>query len=257
MANISQLLWTSAVWGVVAAGTAAVIAGWLSHRVKISEFRQRWIDDLRKDITEYVGAARKWYRTYQQVNDSVLFKRDTPQQHNELSSIDSEARVILYRIRLRFNPRQNQYKIEDDSLLQKLDDLLDPKKISPLQREASWDKLASEAVDQAREILKREWEATKHPWAKVFKRLNVFGLLLGMVGVVFIFIWGPPQPSFQQGISIGLEDANVLPNGKTVAQNNVDIAKKENHYRCMSEIGLMLIFLGFLSQFAGALASKD
>jgi hypothetical protein len=89
------------------------------------------------------------------------------------------------------------------------------------------------------------------------KWLNVFGLSLGMLGVVCIFIWGPPQPSFRQGISIVLEDANVLPNRKTVAQNNVDIAEKESRYRCMSKVGLMLIGFGFLSQFAGALASKD
>jgi hypothetical protein len=27
--------------------------------------------------------------------------------------------------------------------------------------------------------------------------LNALGLFLGMIGVLMIFIWGPPQPSFE------------------------------------------------------------
>ena len=29
--------------------------------------------------------------------------------------------------------------------------------------------------------------------------LNTVGLLLGMAGVVILFIWGPPQPNFIEG----------------------------------------------------------
>ena len=80
------------------------------------------------------------------------------------------------------------------------------------------------------------------------KWLNAIGLIFGMVGVVFIFRWGPPQPSFERGASFGLEDNTALPNGKTVAQNNAEIAAREAHYKRMSQIGLGFIFLGFLLQ---------
>jgi len=174
-----------------------------------------------------------------------------------LNAVSDSSDLLLLRIKLRFNPRRNRYKAEDDNFLQKLDALLDPGKVAPPQGETSWARLASEAVDQAREILKREWEVTKRPWSNPAKWLNAFGLILGMLGVVFIFIWGPPQPSFQKGVSLGLEDANPLPNGKTVAQNNADVAAMEKYYREMSEVGLGLIFFGFLCQFGGALAFKD
>ena len=34
--------------------------------------------------------------------------------------------------------------------------------------------------------------------------LNAFAVILGMIGVVLIFIWGLPQPSFEPGVAIGL-----------------------------------------------------
>jgi hypothetical protein len=48
--------------------------------------------------------------------------------------------------------------VEDDALLSSLLDLLDPQ---GKQNEATWIKSADSAVEQAREILKREWEVTK------------------------------------------------------------------------------------------------
>ncbi len=56
------------------------------------------------------------------------------------------------------------------------------------------------------------------------KIVNTIGLTLGIVGVVFIFIWGPPQPQLELGISIGLEDATPIDNsGKTVAEYNKEV----------------------------------
>ena len=57
--------------------------------------------------------------------------------------------------------------------------------------------------------------------------LNPLGLFFGMVGVVIIFIWGPPQPSFQQGEPLSLEDLFVLPNGQTLKQRNAANAVAE------------------------------
>jgi hypothetical protein len=34
--------------------------------------------------------------------------------------------------------------------------------------------------------------------------LNTVGLLLGIVGVLILFKWGPPQPNFDEDISIGI-----------------------------------------------------
>ena len=75
--------------------------------------------------------------------------------------------------------------------------------------------------------------------------LNTIGLVLSMVGVLFIFKFGPPQPSFDEGVALGLEDGNVLSDGRTVAEHNRDVALLRAKHSRMSKIGLLLVFVGF------------
>jgi hypothetical protein len=166
---------TFAIWliGILLAVFVAFVAPWISHSTKISEFRQAWINELRSDIAEYVRLTEKWFRAYSEIID--LPDQDVKQdrERKELFPLSNDAKVILYRIRLRFSPRDNPNKSEDDRFLQSLDDLLNPGKCAPPQPDISWGKLAKSSVEQAREILKREWEVTKkipqHPlflWIK-------------------------------------------------------------------------------------------
>jgi hypothetical protein len=78
--------------------------------------------------------------------------------------------------------------------------------------------------------------------------LNRIGLILGMIGVVILFIWGPPQPSLEGGVGLGLEEGTRLPDGRTVAQYNRDVARLRQRHTCLSRIGLALIGVGFLCQ---------
>ena len=79
--------------------------------------------------------------------------------------------------------------------------------------------------------------------------LNTIGLLLGIMGVLIIFIWGPPQPEHFTGIALGLEDGTPIDkSGKTVAEYNKDIKKRKRFYSRVSRIGLLLIMLGFAFQ---------
>jgi hypothetical protein len=143
---------------------AALVAGRLSRAVKISEFRQKWIDELRADIASFVGAAHRWIRIYEEYN-AISTVADKPKFESEkVRSVQNEAYVILYRIRMRINPRDDSpTKAEDDLFLKSLGDLLNPGKLNPDSFESSWIKLADAVVEQGREILKREWEETKHP----------------------------------------------------------------------------------------------
>lgn len=79
--------------------------------------------------------------------------------------------------------------------------------------------------------------------------INSFGLVLGIVGVGILFKWGFPQPSFEESVSIGLEDANVLKNGLTVAENNKNVKEEKEQYTNISKLGLALIIIGFAFQF--------
>jgi len=85
------------------------------------------------------------------------------------------------------------------------------------------------------------------------KWLNAIGLVFGIVGVVLIFKWGPPQPSFELGEPLGLEDNTRLPNGKTVAERDAATLGLKRRHERMSQIGLILIGLSFALQLAGTL----
>lgn len=78
------------------------------------------------------------------------------------------------------------------------------------------------------------------------KILNSVGLILGMVGGIFIFIWGPPQPVLESGISIGIEESTIIPETDiTVAEHNETIENKRKRHLVFSKIGLSLIIVGF------------
>ena len=78
---------------------------------------------------------------------------------------------------------------------------------------------------------------------------NTIGLILGIIGVTLIFIWGPPQPSLEPGVSIGIEDATpIYPSGKTVADHNREVAALRLRHIILSRVGLGLIGIGFFFQ---------
>ena len=84
------------------------------------------------------------------------------------------------------------------------------------------------------------------------KLLNTIGLLLGLVGVILIFIWGPPQPQLEEGIGIGLEDNTPIDeNGKTVKQFNGETKNRRRRHNLLSRVGLGLIFIRFIFQLWG------
>ena len=147
-----------AVAAAIITAVAATTAAWISRSIRISEFRQKWIDELRSDISSYVGVAEKWFRKWDEIGVLSGDEKET-REHDELFPIANEARVIVRRIRLRFNPEANPSKDEDEEFLKNLVDLINPGTLLP--EKILWDSMADRAVQNARRILKREWEVTK------------------------------------------------------------------------------------------------
>jgi hypothetical protein len=76
--------------------------------------------------------------------------------------------------------------------------------------------------------------------------VNVLGLIFGMIGVVIIFFWGPPQPSFEEmGLAPDGDSPIAAQDGKTVAEVNAETAAMKEHYLRMSQLGLAFVFVGF------------
>ena len=80
--------------------------------------------------------------------------------------------------------------------------------------------------------------------------LNTVGLLLGMVGVVILFIWGPPQPDLDEGFAIGLSytEDTVFEDGTKPAEHDAKVRKRKRLHQIMSRIGLGLVGVGFFAQ---------
>jgi hypothetical protein len=81
------------------------------------------------------------------------------------------------------------------------------------------------------------------------KTLNVLGLLCGIIGVIIIFIYGPPQPSFDTGIALGIA-------GPEVAQHDAQVSALRHRYETCSRIGLGFILVGFILQFVAEMLTE-
>jgi hypothetical protein len=68
-----------------------------------------------------------------------------------------------------------------------------------------------------------------------------------------IFIWGPPQPTFEIGLAIGVEPENTYPGtNETVAQHDQDVLEAKAFTTVMSRVGLGAVGMGFVLQIIAA-----
>jgi hypothetical protein len=164
IANQSSAVLTTTLW--VAGGVVA--AALIAREVKISEFRQIWINELRADIAAYISKADKWMDFY------ISFNAEQDQGKKRvmadgLDKIKYGCFQVLRRIEMRFKPDDAR----GNALIQSLRDLLDPAKSSVLLvSKSEWGGLADSATAQARSLLKEEWEVTKNPLKKILRSLN-------------------------------------------------------------------------------------
>ena len=78
--------------------------------------------------------------------------------------------------------------------------------------------------------------------------LNALGLTLNIFGVVLIFFFGLPQPSHREGVGLGLEDGNILPDGTSVAEWNARTRRRKRIYTALAYVALSLLPTGFICQ---------
>jgi hypothetical protein len=76
------------------------------------------------------------------------------------------------------------------------------------------------------------------------KTLNICGLVFGIVGVLIIFKFGPPQPSFNPYTT--LRDDTI----------NQNVLGEKATYEMLSRIGLGFIAVGFGCQLIATIKSK-
>jgi hypothetical protein len=150
------------VWiGVV---FAALISAFFLRELKISEFRQAWINELRGDIAYYVSICLQ-IKSIESMIPKAGDAKERETLRGKADALKIEASTNLYKIRLRFNPRVNAVKDDDDKFLKELEELLLVIKTTPTEIDyATLNTKGDSVIESGREILKREWEETKKPW---------------------------------------------------------------------------------------------
>lgn len=162
------------IWTIAATVVAAILVALMARQLKISEFRQAWIDGVREDVSEFISKAHEWIDLY------LVFNGEPDQKVKaelsiKLDRIKYDSFHVLRRIELRFKPDD----IEANDLLVSLINLLDPAKLSSNSQYSSWRDLAGVAVMKSRYLLKEEWETTKNPFRSL--RTNISNLIFGRV----------------------------------------------------------------------------
>jgi hypothetical protein len=81
--------------------------------------------------------------------------------------------------------------------------------------------------------------------------LNEAGLLSAIVSGLIIFLWWPPQLSFQDYQE--LARGTTLPDGRTVGEAVVEREQLRRHYQHIARLGLGVVIVGFVLQFVAGL----
>jgi hypothetical protein len=142
----------SIVWGGVAAAAitavAAVASALISRKLKISEFRQAWIDALREEIAKYLTAIDTTRYRFGMTERPGSTAKDL----DNLEDARNAAMLAYRRIVLRLNITEPPHV----KLTQELQRLMLIKSKTPDVSQME------RVITQARDVLRYEWAVTKY-----------------------------------------------------------------------------------------------
>ncbi|MCX4193125.1 hypothetical protein [Methylophaga sp. OBS1] len=135
-------------------GFFSVVSLIVSKEQKTSEFRQQWIDSLRKEISDHIAASITLaaLRQYQTGTDESFLKEASEEQQQVASTFTS--------IKLRINPEDKDSNIRklNNEFLEALEEC------RRLYNKKEWEesrKYANVLTDRSIPMLKAEWERVK------------------------------------------------------------------------------------------------
>ena len=174
----------------IGAVTAAIIAGLFSYLAlivskeqKTSEFRQAWVDALREEMANFVASVRLMRYTVSNLKKQHGGGIPPDKQHEAISEPYEKAIVAYNSILLRLNPK-NPSSAALITLLKEVRDF-----IREGELEKATDRLAA-TRDQARVVLKEEWERVKRGepvfvWSKRILGILIASGIIGLASVVY------------------------------------------------------------------------
>ena len=136
-------LFITALAAFLAAFTGAWVAGTLAGRVKISEFRQSWINKLRELLAELTSSALHYWAAGYEDRTDAEYKRVT---------------LLEAHIQLMLNPNEKDHR-QLEVLIRKMVQEINYVK----GKTDEFPRFHTEVIATSRRILKRDWERVKQP----------------------------------------------------------------------------------------------
>jgi hypothetical protein len=185
------------VQSIVAIATivAALITGAISFvnltlnkEQKTSEFRQAWIDGLRDDLAQFLGAARAFARAAETFNVfGVDYKEKAALLINDqkISDLRYQAAETLCKIMLRLNPKEPEH-IELLRLLRHA--INEQNSMLANKTDIAATMAAIEAASEyARPVLKKEWKRVKKGEVAFRVARNWAAPLIVLISIAFVY----------------------------------------------------------------------
>ncbi|WP_146744559.1 hypothetical protein [Herbaspirillum rubrisubalbicans] len=170
----------SSVCVALIAGLFSVVALINSKEQKTSEFRQAWIDALRKEIADFISAVYSLQYYYSKHGEADLKAKDLQEIHIQYGR-------ACVSVRLRINPNESDPVIKPvtDRFLTAMSAVQDAVNA---QRYADAGNGCNAVLDAAKPLLKLEWERVKsgEKSYRDLKRRTRVGLCLGVALFVII-----------------------------------------------------------------------
>ncbi|MFT5717016.1 MAG: hypothetical protein ACI9T7_001199 [Oleiphilaceae bacterium] len=146
--------------GVVIAATIAGVFSFvslvLSKEQKVSEFRQKWIDGLREEVSDFIGNIVTVAEMQKRIKIAKEHEREPEFTRVDLKDFQAVISTAYTRIVLRLNPD------DASSISKELITNLDVVRLAAQKGE--WEKVNTEVVHvrtSAQKLLKEEWDRVK------------------------------------------------------------------------------------------------
>jgi hypothetical protein len=155
----------------------------LSKEQKTSEFRQKWIDGLREDLSVFLSSARAFARAV----ESERMGADSSFSGQKIADFRHKATETFYKIKLRLNPQE----IAHEQLLMLLSEINEKQNRFLNEGEASPQPVLSAidvAADHSIYVLKAEWRRVKEGELPFRIVRNWVAPLIVILSLGFVFV---------------------------------------------------------------------
>jgi len=173
---------TEAVGLIVAAiiaGAVAFVSLIISKEQSISEFRQQWIDELRKDISDVIACVSGIH------GESIVADNNNQTLWNRVKSDFTRLKAVVARIRLRLNPKEKRER-EGPATKAVLNALKELESIfaSPQPQFHKLEPIVEALVTNAQVILKENWDRVRSG-EPIYRGTKIGGLIVAGAGLIY------------------------------------------------------------------------